>query len=285
MVVRSLAIIGAGTMGAGIAQVAAEAGYEVRLGDVGEDFLEKALGTIRKFVGRKVEKGEISQGVSEEILSRIKPTTDLTAAVAGADLILEAIPENIEMKRNLFRKLDSLTPPETILASNTSTLSITEIGAATNRAQKVVGMHFFNPAPVMKLVEVVKGEKTSEETVEIASGVCQRMGKTPIVVKDIPGFIVNRFLGLLYNEAANLVYRGVARPEDIDTAMRLGANHPMGPLQIADLAGVDVVLAALEAVYAATKEERYKPCPLFAEMVKQGKLGRKTGEGFYHYQR
>jgi 3-hydroxybutyryl-CoA dehydrogenase len=285
MVVRSLAIIGAGTMGAGIAQVAAEAGYEVRLGDVGEDFLEKALGTIRKFVGRKVEKGEISQGVSEEILSRIKPTTDLTAAVAGADLILEAIPENIEMKRNLFRKLGSRTPPETILASNTSTLSITEIGAATNRAQKVVGMHFFNPAPVMKLVEVVKGEKTSEETVEIASGVCQRMGKTPIVVKDIPGFIVNRFLGLLYNEAANLVYRGVASPEDIDTAMRLGANHPMGPLQIADLAGVDVVLAALEAVYAATKEERYKPCPLFAEMVKQGKLGRKTGEGFYHYQR
>lgn len=283
MMLQSLSVIGAGTMGSGIAQVAAASGYEVRLCDVGEEFLEKGLGTIRRFVERKVEKGDISPEVCKEVLSRIKPTTDLAAAVASADLVLAAIPENIEMKRNLFRKLDSFAPPKTILASNTSTISITEIGAVTSRADKVVGMHFFNPAPVMKLVEVIKGEKTSAEVVEIAGEVCQKMGKTPIVVKDIPGFIVNRFLCLLYNEAANLVYRAVAETEDIDTAMRLGANHPMGPLQIADLAGVDIVLAALEAIHAATKEERYKPCPLFAEMVKQGKLGRKTAEGFYRY--
>lgn len=282
--IRKVAVVGAGSMGTGIAQVAAEAGYEVRLHDIKEQALDKALITIQKFISRKVEKGEISQEVCNEALKRIKPMTDLTAAVADVDLVIEAITENLKAKKELFSKLDSLTLLEAILASNTSTLSITEIGSVTRRPHKVVGMHFFIPVPVVNVVEIVKGEKTSEEVVNIAKEVCYRMGKTPIVVKDVPGFIANRFLPFLYNEAANLVYQGIATPEDIDKVMRLALKWPLGPLQIIDLAGVDVVLDVLESMYNATKRECYKPCPLLAEMIKEGKLGRKTGQGFYRYE-
>jgi len=283
MEIRKIAVIGAGTMGSGIAQVAIESGFQVSLCDVEQHFVAKGRSTIEGFIHRKVEKGKTLRDEAVAILGRLHTTVNLDEALAGAGLVIEAIIENMEAKKTLFAEMGRKTGPETVLASNTSTLSITEIGAATRDPQRVVGMHFFSPVPLMKLVEVVRGEKTSEETIRRATEMAEKLGKTPIVVKDVPGFIVNRFMLLLYNEAANLVHNGIASPGDIDQAMRLGANHPMGPLQVADLAGVDVCYYALKAVYEATGEDRYNPSPLWEQMIREKKLGRKTKQGFYKY--
>jgi 3-hydroxybutyryl-CoA dehydrogenase len=283
MEIRKIAVIGAGTMGSGIAQVAIESGFQVSLCDVEQPFVAKGRSTIEGFIHRKVEKGKTLRDEAVAILGRLHTTVNLDEALAGAGLVIEAIIENMEAKKKLFAEMGLEAGPETVLASNTSTLSITEIGAATRDPQRVVGMHFFSPVPLMKLVEVVRGEKTSEETIRRATEMAEKLGKTPIVVKDVPGFIVNRFMLLLYNEAANLVHNGIASPGDIDQAMRLGANHPMGPLQVADLAGVDVCYYALKAVYEATGEDRYNPSPLWEQMIREKKLGRKTKQGFYKY--
>lgn len=278
-----VAVIGAGTMGSGIAQVAVEAGFKVNLVDTEQAFVDRGVATIKRFVGKKVEKGKITPAQSEEIYSRLTGTTDLAAGVKGAIMVVEAVFEKVELKKEIFGKLDSLCPPKAILASNTSTLSITGLATATKHPERVIGTHYFSPVPAMRLVEVIRGKLTSDETTDKTVAICKRFGKTPIVVKDIPGFIVNRFLCLLYNEAANMVYNGSATAEDIDQAVKLGCNWPMGINEIADLAGVDVCAFAIEAMYQMTGEERYKPSPLFEKMMAEKKLGRKTGEGFYKY--
>jgi 3-hydroxybutyryl-CoA dehydrogenase len=270
-------------MGAGIAQVAIESGFDVSLCDLEESFVTRGRRAIEGFIQRKVEKGKASQEEAVAILGRLRATARLDEALEGAGFVIEAIIEEMAAKKNLFAEVDRKAMPESVLASNTSTLSITEIGAATRKPARVVGMHFFSPVPLMKLVEVIKGAQTSADTVESTMEMGRKLGKTPILVKDIPGFIVNRFMLLLYNEAANLVYNGSARVEDIDQALRLGANHPMGPLQIADLAGVDVCYYALKAVYQATGDIRYQPSPLWEQMLQEKKLGRKTKQGFYKY--
>ncbi len=280
-----VAVIGAGTMGSGIAQVAVEAGFKVNLVDTDQAFVDRGIANIKKFVGKKVEKGKITQAQCDEIYSRLTGTTDMAAAVKGAIMVVEAVFEKVELKKDIFQKLDSLCPPKTILASNTSTLSITGLAAATKYPERVIGTHYFSPVPAMRLVEVIRGKQTSDETTDKTVAICKKFGKTPIVVKDIPGFIVNRFLCLLYNEAANMVLNGSASAEDIDQAVKLGCNWPMGINEIADLAGVDVCAFAIEAMYQMTGEERYKPSPLFEKMMAEKKLGRKTGEGFYKYEK
>lgn len=281
MMIEKIAVIGAGTMGAGIAQVGVEAGFAVTLVDTEQAFLDRGISNIQRFVSKKVEKGKLTQTQCDEILSRLNGTTDMEKAVEGVVMVVEAVFEKFEIKRDIFQKLDSLCPHDTILASNTSTLNIASIAAITKDRTRVIGTHYFSPVPAMRLVEVIVGKETSDETVKKTVDLCKRFGKTPIVVKDIPGFIVNRFLCLLYNEAANMVEKGLASPEDIDTALKLGCNWPMGVFEIMDMAGVDVVLFALEAMYGMTSEERYKPSPLFRIMVKENRLGRKTGRGFY----
>jgi 3-hydroxybutyryl-CoA dehydrogenase len=278
-----VAVIGAGTMGSGIAQIAVEAGFKVNLVDTDQAFVDRGVANIRKFVGKKVEKGKITQAQCDEIFSRLTGTTDMAGAAKGAIMVVEAVFEKVELKKDIFQKLDALCPPRTILASNTSTLSITGLAAATKYPERVIGTHYFSPVPAMRLVEVIRGKQTSDETTDKTVAICKKFGKTPIVVKDIPGFIVNRFLCLLYNEAANMVLNGSATAEDIDQAVKLGCNWPMGINEIADLAGVDVCAFAIEAMYQMTGEERYKPSPLFEKMMAEKKLGRKTGEGFYKY--
>jgi 3-hydroxybutyryl-CoA dehydrogenase len=284
MEVKKVAVIGAGTMGAGIAQVAMEAGFDVSLCDIEEKFVAKGKSTIETFIGRKVEKGKLSKEEGSAVMARLHTTVKMDEALAGAGIVIEAVIENMDLKKKIFAEMDQKADANCVLASNTSTLSIAGIASATKNPGRVVGTHFFSPVPVMKLVEVIKGEKTTDEAVKTAMAVLEKMGKTPIVVKDVPGFIVNRFMLLLYNEGANLVYDGVASAEEIDTAMRLGANHPMGPLQVADLAGVDVCYYAMKAVYEATNDVRYKPSPLWETMIKENKLGRKTKQGFYKYE-
>jgi 3-hydroxybutyryl-CoA dehydrogenase len=279
-----IAVIGAGTMGSGIAQVVAEAGFQVQLVDTEQGFVDRGLGTIRRFVGKKVEKGKLTQAQFDEVLSRLTGSTDVGKAVEGAVMVVEAVFEKLDLKKEIFRKLDALCPPDVVLASNTSTLSITNLAAATKHPERVIGTHYFSPVPAMRLVEVIRGGKTSDAATERTVELCKRFGKTPIVVKDIPGFIVNRFLCLLYNEAANMILNGSASAQDIDTAMKLGCNWPMGITEIMDLAGVDVVAFAVGAMHQMTGEERYKPSLLFEKMVAQKKLGRKTGEGFYKYE-
>ena len=271
-------------MGAGIAQMAAEKGLEVDLIDQTEDLTTRGLSTIKRFVSRKLKKGRITQEEYEGIVGRIHTGTDLQSSAQNADWVIEAIFEDKEIKKAMFKQLDRFCRSEVILASNTSTLSITALSSATQRPEKVVGMHFFSPVPVMRLVEVVKGENTSSETVDAAVELGKHLGKTPVICKDIPGFIVNRFMLLLYNEGANQLESGIAMKEDIDLALKLGANHPMGILELMDAVGVDVCYQALKAVYEATKEERYKPSPLFERMIKDGRLGRKIGKGFYDYE-
>jgi 3-hydroxybutyryl-CoA dehydrogenase len=278
-----VAVIGAGTMGSGIAQIAVEAGFKVNLVDTDQAFVDRGVENIKKFVGKKVEKGKITQAQCDEIFSRLTGTTDMAGAVKGAIMVVEAVFEKVELKKEIFQKLDALCPPKTILASNTSTLSITGLATATKYPARVIGTHYFSPVPAMRLVEVIRGKETSDETTDKTVAICKKFGKTPIVVKDIPGFIVNRFLCLLYNEAANMVLNGSATAEDIDQAVKLGCNWPMGINEIADLAGVDVCAFAIEAMYQMTGEERYKPSPLFEKMMAEKKLGRKTGEGFYKY--
>ncbi len=278
-----IAVIGAGTMGSGIAQVAAEAGFVVNLVDMEQAFVDRGIGNIRKFVGKKVDKGKLTQAQCDDIFSRLIGTTDMKKAVEGVVMVVEAVFEKFELKRDIFQKLDALCPPTVILASNTSTLSIASLAAATKNPSRVIGTHYFSPVPAMRLVEVIKGKETSDATAKRTVELCKKFGKTPIVVKDIPGFIVNRFLCLIYNEAANMIYNGSSGAEEIDQAMKLGCNWPMGITEIMDLAGVDVCAYAIEAMYQMTGEERYKPSPLFEKMIAEKKLGRKTGEGFYKY--
>ncbi len=281
--VRRVCVVGAGVMGSGIAQVCAQAGFSVNMYDIKQEFVEKGLNNIKGNLKRSVEKGRISQEEADKILGRITTTIDLKEAVREVDFVIEAAPENMEIKKQVFKDLDGFSPKHAILASNTSSLSITEIASVTGRPDKVVGMHFFNPAPVMKLVEVVKGQLTSQETVNIVKDLAKRLGKTPVECKDSPGFIANRICVPMINEAIMVLQEGVASKEDIDLAVKLGYNHPMGPLELADLIGLDTLLAIMETYYKEFNDPKYKPALLLKQMVRAGLLGRKTGKGFYQY--
>lgn len=282
MKVEKIYIVGAGQMGSGIAQVAIQAGFNVTINDVQESFLEKAKSNIEKRLARLVEKGKLTNEDKEASLARLTTSTDLNDA-KDADLVIEAIIENEQAKGEVFKKLDEICKKEAILASNTSSISITQIAANTKRPEQVIGMHFFNPVPVMKLLEITRGLNTSDETLKVAEEVGQKMGKVTVVSKDSPGFIVNRLLDPMLNEAIYLLDEGVATVEDIDKAMVHGCNHPMGPLALTDLIGLDVLLAVMEVLYHEYGDPKYRPCPLLRRMVKAGKLGKKSGEGFYKY--
>lgn len=282
MVINKLMVVGAGQMGSGIAQVAAEAGYEVLLYDVNEEMLDKGLSKIEQTLVRDVQKERKSNERKEEILKLISKTNQLEDAVQ-ADLVIEAIVENIDVKTSLFKQLDTICPPQTIFASNTSSLSITKLASATTRAPKFIGLHFFNPVPVMKLVEIIPGVNTSDETLSIAHDVASKMNKEAFKVNDFPGFVANRILIPMINEAIFCVYEGVAEPEAIDSIMKLGANHPIGPLALADLIGLDTTLSIMEVLHEGFGDSKYRPCPLLRQYVQAGRLGRKSGQGFYTY--
>ncbi len=269
-------------MGSGIAQVFAQHGHQVILRDLDEALLERARGSIDKSLAKLVEKGKLGPGEREASLARIRAATDL-GAVKGAELVIEAIVENEQLKCDAFRELDKLTAPNTILASNTSSISITKLGAMTQRPDKVIGMHFMNPVPLMTLVEVVRGQATSDHTTSQVVELSRALGKTPVEVNDYPGFVSNRVLMPMLNEAIFCVYENVATPEAIDQVMKLGMNHPMGPLTLADFIGLDVCLAILNVLHDGLGEPKYRPCPLLKRMVDAGWLGRKTGRGFYTY--
>jgi len=285
--IKRVAIIGFGTMGSGIAQVVAQAGYEVIARDVTDDLLKRGLEIIKSGpfgLEKAVERGKITREQAEAALSRIKVTTDLASAVKEADFIIEAVFENLELKKKVFREVDELAPRHAIIVSNTSTLSITALASATTRPDKVAGMHFFNPAPVMRLVEVIRGLQTSDETIEVVKGLAQKLGKTPVIVnKDVPGFVANRIGLPAMLEAIRLYEEGVASAQDIDNAMKLGYNWPMGPLELADLVGLDVLLDSCESIYAETRDPKYNPPIVLRQMVRAGWLGRKTKRGFYVY--
>ena len=275
-------VIGGGTMGNGIAHTAAASGFDVTLLDVSESILERATSTISANLQRGVDKGKMTAEEKQQVLGRIRATTDVES-VADADIVIEAIIENLAAKVGLFEKLDRLTNDQCILASNTSSISITKIAASTRRPDKVIGMHFMNPVPVMTLVEVIRGIATSDETYRKVEDLSKRMGKTPIEVNDYPGFISNRVLMPMINEANFALYEGVATPESIDGVMKLGMNHPMGPLTLADFIGLDVCLAILRVLEDGFGDPKYRPCPLLVKMVDAGWLGRKSGRGFYKY--
>lgn len=279
---KKVMVLGAGTMGAGIAQVFAASGYEVVLRDVETSFVEKGITCIAKNLNKMVQKGKLSDDEKNVVLKHITGTTDL-AAGKDADIVIEAIIENLEVKKRVFKEIDKVVKPEAILVSNTSSLSITAIGAVTKRPNKVIGMHFFNPVPVMKLVEVINGAATSNETFEVAFKLAQEVGKSPVKVEEAPGFAVNRILVPMINEAAYLLMERVASKEDIDKAMKMGANHPIGPLALADMIGIDVCLSVMEILYNEFSDCKYRPCPLLRKMVRAGFLGCKTGKGFYQY--
>ncbi len=283
MKIEKVAILGAGTMGSGIAHVVAQSGYQVIIRDISQEFLDKGLKTIRKNLERGLKKGRITEEEIDTIMKRIQTTIDLENAVKDADLVIEAIPEKLELKLGTFNELNKFTKPEAILASNTSSISITKLASETSKPDKVLGLHFFNPAPVMKLVEVIRGEKTSDETMNVAIDFAKSLGKTPVRVKEFPGFIVNKVLITAINEAIDTYERGIASAEDIDTAMKLGCNWPMGPLELADYIGLDVVLDISKVLKENIKDFNYRVPKILEELVSQGKLGRKTGEGFYKY--
>jgi 3-hydroxybutyryl-CoA dehydrogenase len=281
--IKTIGVIGAGTMGNGIAQVFALSGFSVTLVDVAEPMLDRARTTIEKSLGKFVEKGKLAAADRDASMARLKTATSIDR-LGDADYVVEAIVENAETKRGLFTSLDAITRPEVILASNTSSISITLLGAATERPDKVLGMHFMNPVPLMTLVEMIRGQATSDESMRIASGLCTRLGKTPVEAADYPGFIANRILMPMINEAIFAVMEGVGTPEAIDAVMKLGMNHPMGPLTLADFIGLDVCLAILNVLHDGLGDPKYRPCPLLRRMVAAGYLGRKSGQGFYSYQ-
>ena len=275
-------VLGAGTMGAGIVQAFAQKGYEVIVRDIKDEFVEKGLAGINKSLSRLVSKGKMTEDSKEEILSRISGTTDMNLA-ADCDLVVEAAIENMKIKKEIFAELDRICKPETILASNTSSLSITEVASATGRPEKVIGMHFFNPAPVMKLVEIIRGMATSQETFDAVKELSLAIGKEPVEVAEAPGFVVNRILIPMINEASFILQEGIASVEDIDTAMKFGANHPMGPLALGDLIGLDVCLAIMDVLYSETGDTKYRASSTLRKYVRAGWLGRKSGRGFYNY--
>lgn len=282
MEVKKLGVIGAGQMGNGIVQVAAASGLEVLMSDINEEFAARGITSIEKNLARSVEKGKIDGVERDEVLARISTTTDL-ADMAGVDYVVEAAVEREDLKFKIFQDLDTICPAHVILGTNTSSIPIGRIAAQTKRPEKVIGFHFMNPVPVMKLVEVIKGLATSQETFEITWNLCGRFGKTPAEANDFPGFIANRILMPMINEAIFCLYQSVGKAEDIDTVMKLGMNHPMGPLALADLIGLDTCLAIMETLYDGFKDSKYRPCPLLRKYVEAGWLGRKSGKGFYKY--
>jgi 3-hydroxybutyryl-CoA dehydrogenase len=280
--INQIMVIGAGQMGSGIAQVCAMAGYDVILHDIKDEFVEKGLGNIQKNLNRQVEKGRMEESEKETILPRLTSSVSLENA-SKADLVIEAVVENMDVKTQLFKMLDQYAPDHAILASNTSSLPITEIAAATERPEKVIGMHFMNPVPVMKLVEIIRGLQTSDDVYETIEAVSKKLLKVPVEVNDFPGFISNRILMPMINEAIFAVYEGVATPEAVDEIMKLGMNHPMGPLTLADFIGLDTCLYIMETLHEGFGDDKYRPCPLLRKYVKAGWLGKKTGKGFYTY--
>ncbi len=283
MTIKNVAVIGAGTMGNGIAHVFAQFGYPTVLVDIKQEFLERALNTISTNLDRQIKKGTLTAEEKEQTLQRISLRTDLATAVKDADLVIEAVNENFELKQSVFRALDEHTKPTTILASNTSSISLTKIAACTKRPAQVIGMHFMNPVPVMKLVEVIRALQTSDETFGVIESTAKAIGKVPVSCNDYPGFVSNRVLMPMINEAIQCVYEHVATPEAIDEIMKLGMAHPMGPLTLADFIGLDVCLAIMEVLYEGFNDPKYRPSPLLKNMVAAGYLGRKSGRGFYRY--
>lgn len=275
-------VLGAGTMGAGIVQAFAQKGCEVIVRDIKDEFVDRGIAGIAKGLEKQVAKGKMTEEVKEEILSRISGTTDMKLA-ADCDLVVEAAIENMKIKKEIFAELDAICKPETILASNTSSLSITEVASATKRPDKVIGMHFFNPAPVMKLVELIKGMATSQETFDAVKNLSVAIGKEPVEVAEAPGFVVNRILIPMINEASFILQEGIASVEDIDTSMKYGAGHPMGPLALGDLIGLDVCLAIMDVLLSETGDSKYRASSILRKYVRAGWLGRKSGKGFYDY--
>ena len=280
--IHKVAVLGAGTMGNGIAHVFARCGFQVILRDVEQRLLDRAMDTIGKNLDREIKKGKIAENERPTILGRLLPTTQL-GAIAAADFCVEAVPESAELKARVLKESDAALRPDAILATNTSSISITQLAAGTSRPDRFVGMHFMNPVPVMALVEVIRGLATSDETFQSTLALCERLGKKPVAVNDSPGFVSNRVLMPLINEAIFTVMEGVATPEAVDTVMKLGMNHPMGPLELADFIGLDVCLDILEVLYKGFGDPRYRACPLLRKYVAAGWLGRKSGRGFYKY--